>query len=237
MPELRYAYSAHAPRNPLRTLLALWRALRDPANTNEVARVQLALLRSRTLRRFVRPDELVSALRRDPRTAARLRALAPFPPIDLRALARLPQGSFGRAVSDQLEPRGLDPNLVDFPAGGEEERVLQHLYASHDLWHVATGWGNDLAGEAGIGGFYAAQLGSPAFFAVLHALLLLNAVFFQPSALPERNDAFAAGWEAGRRAEPLFGVDWPSLYALPLAEARAQLGLGGARIVGEGVAA
>jgi len=71
----------------------------------------------------------------------------------------------------------------------------------------------------------------------LIALLLLNAVFFQPASLRDRVDAFAAGHEAGRRAEPLFAVDWSSLFSLPVAEVRARLGLAGGRIVGEGVAA
>jgi len=49
--------------------------------------------------------------------------------------------------------------------------------------------------------------------------------------------AFAAGYEKGLRAEPLFGVDWSSVYGLPLAEVRARFGLVGGRIIAEGVAA
>ncbi len=37
--------------------------------------------------------------------------------------------------------------------------MLNHLYQTHDIWHVVTGWGNDLPGEVGLGGFYSAQFG------------------------------------------------------------------------------
>lgn len=76
---------------------------------------------------------------------------------------------------------------------------------------------------------------APAFFAVVMVLLISNSVLFAPGTLRERLDAFAAGYESGRRAEPLFGVDWASLWALPFEAVRARLGLLDQRIVGEGI--
>lgn len=237
MAETTYAYSAEPLRNPFRYLLALWRAVRDPSNTDEVAIVELGMLRTRFARRFVRPEAMLDFLAQDPRTAPRLRALRSWAPIDLDALARLPEATLGRAFADHCRARGLNPNLVDFPTATPQDLFLHHAYATHDIWHVVTGWGNDLTGEMGVGAFYAAQLGAPPFFALLFTLLIFNSVFFSPSTLRERLDAFAAGYEAGRRAEPLFGLDWASLWAIPLAEVRARLGLSGARIVGEGIRA
>ncbi len=237
MADTRYAYSAKPLRNPFRYLLALWRALRDPSNTNEVAILDAGLLRTRFARRIMRWEAMLESLASDPRTASRLNALRPCEPVDLVALAKLPQDTLGRVFADHCRARGLNPNLVDFPTETPLDIVIHHLYATHDLWHVTTGWGNDLAGETGLGAFYAAQLDAPPFFAFELALLLLNSVFFQPGTLRDRMAAFAAGHEAGRRAEPLFGVEWSSLYGLPLAEVRARLGLVGGRIVGEGVAA
>jgi ubiquinone biosynthesis protein Coq4 len=232
-----YAYSAEPLRNPFRYALALWRTLRDPSRTDEVAIVQLGLLRTRFARRFVRPGAIAEALARDPRTAPRLDSLRPAVRIDLEALARLPLSTFGRAVASHLGPRGLDPNLVDFPTRSREELVLNHLYATHDLWHVVTGFGNDLPGEAGIGGFYAAQLDAPPFIALQVSMLFCNSVFFQPATLHERMAAFAAGYEAGRRAKPLFGIEWENLWSTPLQDVREQLGLCDVRIVGEGIPA
>ncbi len=237
MADPTYAYSGELPRNPFRYLLALWRSVRDPANTDEVGIVQLGLLRTRFARRFVRPDAMFEFLSHEPRTAARIRAMRPSAPIDLAELAMLPEGTVGRAFAEHCRARNLNPNLVNLPTTTPQELLLQNLYATHDIWHVMTGWGNDLPGEMGLGGFYAAQLGAPAFFALLLSLLFFNSVFFQPATLRERMDAFAAGYEMGRRAEPLFGLEWPSLWSMPIEQLRAQLGLCDARIVGEGIRA
>ncbi len=237
MAEPTYAYSGEPLRNPFRYLLALWRSVRDPANTDEVAIVELGLLRTRFARRFVRPDAMYEFLARDPRTAAQVRTMRPAAPIDLAALAALPEGTVGRAFAEHCRARNLNPNLVNFPTTTPQDLLLHNVYATHDIWHVVTGWGNDLPGEMGLGAFYAAQFGAPPFFALLFTLLLFNSVFFQPATLRERMDAFAAGYEMGRRAEPLFGLEWPSLWSTPIEELRAQLGLCDARIVGEGIRA
>jgi len=232
-----YAYSGKPVRNPFRYALALWRTLRDPSNTDEVAIVEVGALRTRLGRRFMKLDGMIEALDRDPRTSARLTSLRPFEPIDLAALARLPGGTLGRVAADHLGPRGLNPNLADFGTDTDKRELLllQHLYATHDLWHVLTGWGNDLDGETGLAGFYAAQLGTPPFFVVGLALLIFNSVFFQPATLKSRIAAWGAGWQAGLRAEPLFGLDWPKLWRVPIDELRAQAHLDQSGIVGEGV--
>ena len=114
--------------------------------------------------------------------------------------------------------------------------MLDRLYGTHDIWHVATGWGNDDSGEVGLGGFYLAQLEAP-FFVFLFAIILLNTVFMAPTTLRPRMDALVAGYRAGRRAEPLFAVDWEELWETPLAAVRRRLGLEEADIVGEGIIA
>lgn len=235
MADPHYAYSAKPLRNPLRYWLALWRSVRDPANTDEVAIVEVGALRSRLGRRYIKPAAMLEALAQDPRTASRLAALQPSQPIDLAALARLPAGTLGRVAAAHFTARDLNPNLADFPTDTKELLLLHHLYATHDLWHVLTGWGNDLDGEAGLAAFYCAQLGAPPFFAVGFALLILNSVFFQPTTLRSRLEAWVAGWRAGRRAEPLFGLDWSELWGAPIVELRARLRLDGIEIVGEGV--
>lgn len=54
--------------------------------------------------------------------------------------------------------------------------MLNHFYQTHDIWHVVTGWGNDLPGELELGTFYAAQFGNPAFFGFMLALVMVNVV-------------------------------------------------------------
>lgn len=234
-PAAGYAYSGEPTRNPFRFLLALWRVSRDLTRTEEAGIVEIGFARSRLGRRFARWEDVLARLDADPRSAGMLRTQR-FGPIDLAALAELPEGTLGRVFAEHCRARGIDPNLVRIAGEGVVDRFLDRMYATHDLWHVTTGWGNDDTGEVGLGGFYLAQLEAP-FFLFLLAFISLNTVFVAPKTLRTRMDALVAGYRAGRRAEPLIAADWDSLLAMPLAEVRRQLGLDGAEIVGEGIRA
>ena len=173
MEPVAYAYSARPTRNPFRYALAAWRLARnDPAeSTHEAAIVEIGFARSRLGRRFARWDETVALLNQSPQASAVLAGTRVTPPIDLHALEALPAGTVGRVFAEHCRARELDPNLVHVPPTDEVGCFLHHLYQTHDVWHVVTGWGNDLPGEVGLGGFYAAQLGSPAFFGYMLALI------------------------------------------------------------------
>lgn len=231
-----YAYDARPVRNPFRYALALWRVIRsDPSeSTAEVAIVEMGFARSSLARRFARWDETFRALEADPKTAPSVRARRVLPPIRLEALAALPPGTLGRVFAEHCRERGIDPNLVHVPPDDRVGWLLHHLYQSHDVWHVVTGWGNDLAGEVGLGGFYAAQLRAPAFFGYMLALVFLNVVSRRAD-LDQVFAALGAGHRGGRRAEPLFGTDWDALWAVPLEEVRRRFGIDRSEIVGAGV--
>ncbi len=231
-----YRYSARPTRNPFRYLLALWRLTRDLSNTGEAAIVEIGFARSRLGRRFARWEPLQARLAADSRTAPALARRSRLGPVELAALASLPDGTLGRVFAEHCRRRGLDPNLVHVPLEQEGDFVAAHLFETHDLWHVATGWGNDELGELGIGGFYLAQL-EVELIGLLVALALLNSVFFAPGTLRPRLEALVAGYRMGERAAPLFGVEWGELWAVPLTELRTRLGLDATGIVGEGIRA
>jgi ubiquinone biosynthesis protein COQ4 len=221
-----HAYSAEPTRNPFRYALAVWRLLRnDPSeSTPEAAIVEMGFARSKLGRRFARWDELVDALKRDPRTAESLRERRLFGRIELEGLAAMPVGSLGRCFADHCRTRDLDPNLIHVPPDDEVGWVLNHLYQTHDIWHVITGFDNDLPGEVGVGNFYSGQFGSPAFFGFMLALILGNVVWRRAELDPVMQ-AMAHGYQAGRKAEPLFGVHWDELWEVPLDEIRTRFGV------------
>jgi len=232
----RPRYSARPTRNPFRYARALWRLVRrDPTTTtDDAAVVEIGFARSRLGRRFARWGETVELLRADPRTAPALAARRAFGPISLAALERHPPGTLGRVFAGHCHARAIDPNLAQIPPDGEVGWLLHHLYATHDVWHVVTGWGNDLPGEVGLGAFYTAQLGSPAFFGYMTGLVFLNAVYRRAD-LGEVYAALVAGWRMGQSCEPLFGADWDALWGLPLEEVRARFAIDRLEIVGEGI--
>jgi ubiquinone biosynthesis protein COQ4 len=233
-----YAYSAQPTRNPFRYAGAVWRLLRkDPEETTaEAAIVEIGFARSRLGRRFARWDDTVALLKRDPRTAGALRAGRVFGRIELAELEGLPPGTLGRVFADHCRARGIDPNLVQVPADDEVGWLLNTLYQTHDIWHVVSGWGNDLPGEVGLGGFYCAQFGAPAFFGYMISLILLNAIS-RRAPLGPILEALGAGYRAGQRAEPLIAVDWRELWEVPVSELRSRFHLEPEEIVGEGIPA
>jgi ubiquinone biosynthesis protein COQ4 len=231
-----HTYSGEPTRNPLRYALAVWRVIRsDPSeSTAEAAIVEIGFARSRWGRRFARWEEMARHLRDDSRTASALDARRAFGPIVLADLEDLPEGSLGRVFVEHVRARGIDPNLIRVPPDDEIGWLLNHLYQTHDIWHVLTGWGNDLPGEVGLGAFYCAQFGSPAFFGYMLGLIFLNVVS-RRSDLDAIIAAVGAGYRGGRRAEPLFGVAWDELWEVPVAEIRTRFGLEDPEIVGEGI--
>ena len=130
-----------------RALRALRRLLRDPERTEQAFEVSAALdpdLMERALARMLSHPEGRRLFVERPRLLERL--------CDREALARLPEGSFGRAYLAHLERYGLDPGkLVElgrsFPEIRAEDEGTRWFAdrsgLSHDLHHVLTGYGAD----------------------------------------------------------------------------------------------
>ncbi len=167
---------------------------------------------------------IVDAISRDPDGARALRE-RPRVILDMARLKALPEGSLGRAFHDHMVANGLDPAaLPTRPAQDAGQYVRAHLFETHDLWHVVTGFDTDVAGELGLQAFYLAQL--PTRLApLLLAGGLVNTLVYAFDQRTPRMDSISRGWELGRRARPFFGVRWNDLLATPLAEVRARLGI------------
>ncbi|MDE0887503.1 MAG: Coq4 family protein [Myxococcota bacterium] len=234
MEQATYQYSSKPSANPFRWLLAAWRVSKDLTNTNEAAIVEIGFSRSRLGRRFSGWRQTTNELSDCPETAAALVRRHRLGPVDLQELGRLPSGTLGRVLAEHCVTRGIDPNLVSIPSSTEVDFVMAHVFETHDLWHVATGWGNDEVGEVGLGGFYLAQLGLP-LIAIMLVLVLLNTIARRPTTLRERMDALVAGYQMGKSARPLFGLQWDELWAKSLGDLRSELRLNAGETLGEGI--
>ncbi len=146
--------------------------------------------------------------------------------IDMQALLALPEGTLGRAYAEHMTALGLDPNF--FPQHevvDDLTYVKMHLYETHDIWHVVTGFKTDVPGELGLQAFYAAQFPQGPLPPILIAAGMLNTVFKNAEENENRLDAIARGWFLGKQSKQLFGVRWGEMWGRQVAAVRAELGL------------
>jgi ubiquinone biosynthesis protein COQ4 len=209
-----------APNLPLvklaRLLRAGYRLVKDPNRLDEVIGMADEL---GTDQQF---DPILVHVRASDRGRAALRD-RPRVRIDLPRLRAMPDGTFGREAARFLDERGLDPaDLPQRPASTDTEWLRAHLFETHDLWHVVTGFDTDVPGEAGLQAFYLAQFPGR-LPAVLLSIVFANTFLYKFEESDARMDAIARGWAMGKRAQPLLGVRWAELWETPLTDVRARL--------------
>ena len=208
-------------RNPLSILqagTAFVRLAQDMSRLDEVFRLGDGLVDEETMR-------LMSTSARSHETGRRALAERPHVHLDLKALRALPTGTLGREYALMMDRNGLDPaSIPTLPDDVEGKYVRAHLYETHDLWHVVTGFGTDVPGELGLQAFYQAQLPGKLPAAIL-ASGFVNTLVYSFAQRDVRLREIARGWLLGRRSRPIFGVRWDDYLALPLDEVRRRVGL------------
>ena len=91
----------------------------------------------------------------------------------------------------------------------------------HDLWHVVTGYGRDLVGEAAVLAFTYAQTRNRGI-----GLIVAMAYWKGGKSVSWFRPFLREAYRRGRRAAWLPATDWEALLARPLHEVRAELGVG-----------
>ncbi|MDF2694275.1 MAG: hypothetical protein K0S65_2658 [Labilithrix sp.] len=202
----------------LKAIYSLARLVHDPDRLDEVFEVSDAL---------ATPDQIrpmVDRLARDPVVARSFEERHRIS-VDLAALRQLPEGTLGRSFAEHMIAAKLDPSALPTLTSGDRLSYFRaHLYETHDIWHVATGFGTDLVGELGLQAFYLAQIPGSLPALLLGVGFVRSAIFDQELSGPFM-EALVRGWEMGKSARPLFGVHWDELWNEPLADVRRSLGL------------
>lgn len=215
---------AFRPVQTFRALRAIARLVKNPARLEEVFRIVDAIESPELARQFERDfaddPKMQQALRDRPRIGA----------IEIAELEAMPEGSLGRAFAGFLTGNGLDPEDLEVnEVKSAFDYIRAHLRETHDVWHVATGFDSDVAGELGLQAFYYAQFKAP-LSVMLLTVGFLNTFFYEMDDRDRRMRQIVRGYLMGKRASSLVGYRWAEHWDKPLAEVRRELGLDPQRI-------
>jgi len=137
--------------------------------------------------------------------------------IDLQQLHSLPAETLGYAYSDHLLRNGLNP-IQSQMVEDEYDYLIVHLTEVHDIWHVVINADTSMAGETKLQAFVAAQLRTSRFSLAMLAKNLLKTAVEELDLAEQLMDALTEGWRLGKQAHLLFGVQWNTLWDIPLIE-------------------
>jgi ubiquinone biosynthesis protein COQ4 len=209
---------------PLAALRAIRALIRHPDDTALVFEIIEALsgrTRARVFDRFRTTESGRRLLAERPNLLERL--------TNRDALLALPPGTLGRTYGEFMSREQISADgLVDASSNwlrddlpDDRRWFADRLRDTHDLWHVVTGYGRDLVGEASLLSFTYAQTRNLGIGFIVAVAYLRARGPFRPGRRLLRD-----GYRRGRRAAWLPGVEWEQLLDQPLARVREQLGVG-----------
>jgi ubiquinone biosynthesis protein COQ4 len=184
-------------------------------------------------------DTLDRITRRMKRSDTGRRLLATRPDIvdhlaDRAALARMPEGSLGRAYlafvqrenisAEGIREAGAKGMTNDVPIPAPYDWMHARMRDTHDLWHAATGYSGDVLGETALLAFSFAQTWNPAI-ALIIAIGLSKTVNAPNGGGGAARRTIIDGFRRGLKAAWLPGQEWEALLALPVDEVRRRLKL------------
>jgi ubiquinone biosynthesis protein Coq4 len=148
------------------------------------------------------------------------RYLAPVPDID--ELLSYPQDSLGYVFASHLKGNGFAPVFYRQIAVQDDiTYITLRRSQTHDIHHIITGFGTDLAGEIGLQAFELAQMRSPLAIALL-ASGIVNTLS-SPDLLQQTMACIHEGWQMGSKAKPLMAQKWEQHWEKSVAQWQAEL--------------
>lgn len=210
---------------PIKAMKAMGRLLRNPEATEEVFVIVRALAGNAIERGFQRFRSTQHAEQILTQEQSLLDVLS-----NRAYLRALPEGSLGRAYLKFMEEGNITAEGLkeasDIESGERFDDHEMEIYGlrlrdQHDLWHAATGYGRDVAGEACLLAFTYAQTRNRgiAFIALMGMLKLRKTLG------NEMIGSMVQAYKMGKRAAWLPGQLWEELLHQPIEKVRLELGL------------
>jgi ubiquinone biosynthesis protein COQ4 len=148
------------------------------------------------------------------------RYFAPLP--DMEEILKCPQESLGYHYATEMKRTGLQPDFYrKLDVKDDYSYIAMRVRQTHDIWHIITGLGTDLASEIGLQAFTLAQTRSP-----LSVTLLAGTIVFALKSSISLNplvEKMQKGWQMGESAKPFLAQKWEEDWEKPLSEWRADL--------------
>jgi len=197
----------------------VWALIRISTNPNNTA---AALAVGEAMYHMGATEAAREKLMSQPESMEAIKSRKLLKPIHLQELQKLPPGTLGRVYADHMISNKLDPNFYKtFEITNDSIMAIMRLRQTHDLWHVLTGFSTAVQDELGLQAFMHAQTAAP-LSPLLIAGGLLRASFRQRQMAAPILDCVAIGWIMGKKAKPLFPLDWEANWQTPLEDLRRQ---------------
>jgi ubiquinone biosynthesis protein COQ4 len=150
------------------------------------------------------------------------RYLAPIP--DLENMLDLPQDSLGYHYATQMKQQGFQPDFYrKLEVKDDDSYITIRTGQTHDIWHIITGFGTDLAGEMGLQAFTFAQTHSPLPIAIMTGSLVY--ILNSSNSLNPLIEKMQQGWQMGESAQSFLAQKWEEDWKKSLSEWRADLNI------------
>lgn len=163
-----------------------------------------------------------------PDIEAQLAGVAGYAPkVDVEQLASLPLGTFGRVYADFLVANNIhqfeysDQALARFA----DNPFVVRSTATHDMFHVLTGFDAGWAGEAGVYAFNLAQGSAPSGGRYILWFQRIFYAMIAPSQILRVHRNVKIGTEIGRRAKLLLAHPLEDYFGEPITSVRARLSI------------
>jgi ubiquinone biosynthesis protein COQ4 len=166
-------------------------------------------------------QQAIAFLSTSPQAKYAIQNRLPLGAVDLQQLQELPQETLGDRYSDHMLRNHLKP-IVTQPVESDLNYVTTHMAEIHDIWHVMIDADVDMPGEMKLHAFTAAQFRYARFSFAMLAKNLMKAAVDDLELAEEWMNAMTEGWVMGKRAQTLFGVQWQTLWQVPVKELRAE---------------
>ncbi len=201
----------------LMTLKGVISLITNPNNTTSVYDIEDALMNQKSNQlsiQFIQDQPGVQEMAQE-----RYLALD----VDVDQLLQCPENSLGYQYASYLKEAGFDPHFYrDLKIKDDVSYLLMRRRQTHDIWHIITGFGADVASELGLKCFELAQTRSP-MSALLVAGGLVKTALETPEELGYLLDRLAIGYRMGAKAKPFIAQKWEENWDKSVVQWRQEL--------------